>query len=108
MKNRIRSRTLKYLAIMLSSTLVVNNAFAEDLGENSPRVDQTQPDKLSSDKPSSFKMWFAVPASYFLGFGSGQAIQGRDPLYWLGYTAADLVGFAFVLSTFGDCASSAL
>lgn len=49
------------------------------------------------------KIWFAIPASTFVGFGLGQAIQDRYSDYGWMYTTADSVGWFFLIMTMGDC-----
>ncbi len=48
------------------------------------------------------KLWLGLGAGLFLGFGSGQAVQGRWKEMGCYFTAADSVGLLMLLSGLGD------
>jgi hypothetical protein len=48
------------------------------------------------------KLWLGLGAGLFLGFGSGQAVQGRWKEMGCYFTAADSVGLLMLVSGLGD------
>ena len=70
-------------------------------------VAHSDPNKEIAKAPfDSTKIWLAIPASAFIGFGLGQAIQDRYSDYGWAYTTADSAGYLLFFLTFGDCRES--
>ncbi|MBP7845478.1 MAG: hypothetical protein KA116_11775 [Proteobacteria bacterium] len=70
------------------------------------KVDSKAPSQSSQNSGVVFseksKLWLGLGAGLFLGFGSGQAVQGRWKEMGCYFTAADSVGLLMLLSGLGD------
>lgn len=72
---------LSVLSVLLLTSSFSAHATDEDISEedlSSSASDEFQHKKLN--------MWTAVPLSYFVGFGIGQAIQGQYSKYGWAFT----------------------
>ena len=70
-----------------------------------PLISLGKPKPSEPEKFDSSKIWLGIPASVFVGYGLGHAVQKRyKDTGWI-YTVVEGTGTLLVFLTLGDCAS---
>ena len=85
------------IAILLVATHLTLPALASEPSANQSAV------STNEAQHENQRSWVAVPASYLVGFGLGQAIQGQYKEYGWVFTAADIAGAGLLIGSLGDC-----